>query len=151
MLSLSSSCRYGFIRSLWVAMSFIRNLANFIKLFRRNLRCNRHIALSFDSGYAAKGINYAPKKFYEIDTWQQRFFSPLKLKKNIFTTLVQCYKSFYERNLRFFRNKLECWFLSGLSNLVEYSRLIKAKSLSNNLLSIERCFTYVRTLPYLQN
>ncbi len=39
-------------------------MANFIKLFWHNLRCYRHIALSFDSGYAAWGVNYTQKKVF---------------------------------------------------------------------------------------
>jgi hypothetical protein len=38
-------------------------VANFIKLFWRNLRCHRHIALSFESGYVDGGVNYAEKSF----------------------------------------------------------------------------------------
>jgi hypothetical protein len=39
---------------------------NLVKLFWCNLCCYQHIAKHFDSGYAARGINYAEKKFYEI-------------------------------------------------------------------------------------
>jgi hypothetical protein len=46
-------------------------VANFIKLFQHNLHCYRHIASSFESGYADRGVNYIEKKFYEIDTWFQ--------------------------------------------------------------------------------
>jgi hypothetical protein len=36
-------------------------VANFIKLFWHNLYCHQHIALIFDSGNAASGIDYAKK------------------------------------------------------------------------------------------
>jgi hypothetical protein len=41
----------------------IDTLGQFHKLFQRNLRHYWRIALSFDSGYVANGVNYA-KKFY---------------------------------------------------------------------------------------
>jgi hypothetical protein len=34
----------------------------------RNLRRKRHIALSFDSGYATRGIDYAEKSFMKLAT-----------------------------------------------------------------------------------
>jgi hypothetical protein len=39
---------------------------NFIKLFWHNLRRYRHIALRFDSGYAATGANNAIKRFMKL-------------------------------------------------------------------------------------
>jgi hypothetical protein len=39
---------------------------NFIKLFRCNLHGYWCIALSFDSGYAPMGINYAVKSFMKL-------------------------------------------------------------------------------------
>jgi hypothetical protein len=36
---------------------------NFMKLFCCNLRPNWHIALNFDSGYTARGVNYLCKMF----------------------------------------------------------------------------------------
>jgi hypothetical protein len=45
-------------------------MADFIKLFWRNLHCCRHIVLSFDSGYANRSMNYA-KTFCEINPWFQ--------------------------------------------------------------------------------
>jgi hypothetical protein len=43
--------------------SFIKlsPVANFINVFWHHLYCYQHIALIFDSGYAARGINYAKK------------------------------------------------------------------------------------------
>jgi hypothetical protein len=38
--------------------------ANFIKLFWCDLRCHQRIALSFDSGYAARGINYKYLRYW---------------------------------------------------------------------------------------
>ncbi len=41
-------------------------VANFTKPFWHNLRCYRHIAVSYDSGYTAKSINYADKSFIKL-------------------------------------------------------------------------------------
>ncbi len=43
-------------------------MTNFIKLFWHNLYHYRHISLSFDSGHAARVVNYTEERFYEIDT-----------------------------------------------------------------------------------
>jgi hypothetical protein len=43
-------------------------VANFIKLFWDNLCCYWHIELHFDSGYAAKGVNYAENSFIKLTT-----------------------------------------------------------------------------------
>jgi hypothetical protein len=43
-------------------------VTNFNKLFWHNLRCHWCIALSFDSGYATRGVNYAEKSFMTLAT-----------------------------------------------------------------------------------
>ncbi len=42
--------------------------ANFIKFFWPNLRCYWPIGLRFDTGYAARGINYSGKRFMKSST-----------------------------------------------------------------------------------
>ncbi len=44
----------------------LRPVANFIKLLRCNFSHYQHIALSFDSGYAARGLNHAGKSFNKL-------------------------------------------------------------------------------------
>ena len=41
-------------------------MANFKILFKPNLHCQQHIALSYDTGYAAKGLDYAEKSFMKL-------------------------------------------------------------------------------------
>ncbi len=54
-----------------------------------------------DTSLARKYVNHGQKTFITLAPGVQR------------------YKSFYGRNLPFFRNKLECLYLDGLSSLVE--------------------------------
>jgi hypothetical protein len=42
--------------------------ANFIKLFWHNLHRYWHIAISFDSGYTARGHKLCQKSFVKLDT-----------------------------------------------------------------------------------
>jgi hypothetical protein len=48
-------------------------VANFIKLFLHNLRCNQSITLSFDSDYATSGKNNAKKGFMKLATGALKF------------------------------------------------------------------------------
>ncbi len=41
-------------------------MTNFIKLFWHNLCHYRHIALSFNSGHAARVVNYTEKSFMKL-------------------------------------------------------------------------------------
>jgi hypothetical protein len=41
-------------------------VANFIELFWHNLHPFWHIVLSFDSDFAARGVNYAQKTFMKL-------------------------------------------------------------------------------------
>jgi hypothetical protein len=41
-------------------------VANFIKLFGRNLCYYQHIASSFECGYAARGVNNIQKSFMKL-------------------------------------------------------------------------------------
>jgi hypothetical protein len=54
-------------------------VANIIKLFRHNLHRYQHIALSFDPGYAANGVNYAKKV---LRNWPQ-----VSISKNFFSII----------------------------------------------------------------
>ncbi len=64
-------------------------VANFIKLFWNNLCCYPHIALSFNSGYAARSINYAEKSVMVL--------APGACTIKLFTAVIYS-----------FRNALEC-------------------------------------------
>jgi hypothetical protein len=41
-------------------------VANFLKLFQRNLHCYWCITQSFDTVYAARGVNYIEKSFMTL-------------------------------------------------------------------------------------
>jgi hypothetical protein len=44
----------------------LKSMATFIELFWFNLCCYRHIASSFESGYAARDVNYRKKSFMRL-------------------------------------------------------------------------------------
>jgi hypothetical protein len=47
------------------------------------------VALSFEKGFTARGINYAEKKFYEIDTWAN-FIKLFTGERYIFCNKLEC-------------------------------------------------------------
>jgi hypothetical protein len=50
----------------------LTQVVNFIKHFWRNLCGFQHFAISFDSGYAARSINYVKKSFMKLTPGQPR-------------------------------------------------------------------------------